>query len=177
MWTISKQFEFDYGHRVWSQTLNEEYSIDNRCVCRHLHGHRGFIEVHLSGSELKQGMVTDFKHLNWLKKFVDEAIDHKFILDRNDPLFSHFLPIDVNGSMLIEKEFYAVADLSNLKDHLLVEWYESFVIVDFVPTSEMLSQWLFEIVSKKMNPLGVTVSKLIFKETPKTQSIYEIKNQ
>ena len=31
-------------------------------------------------------MVTDFKHLNWFKKWVDDVLDHKIILDVNDPI-------------------------------------------------------------------------------------------
>ena len=40
-WKISKEFEFCYGHRVWSQTLNTEFSLDGCLKCRHLHGHQG----------------------------------------------------------------------------------------------------------------------------------------
>jgi 6-pyruvoyltetrahydropterin/6-carboxytetrahydropterin synthase len=65
MWEIRKEIGFDYGHRVWSQKLNKEFSIDGECVCRHLHGHRGSVYFYLAGDHLDpQGMVTDFKHLN-----------------------------------------------------------------------------------------------------------------
>ena len=92
-WKISKEFDFCYGHRVWSQTLNTEFSLDGCLKCRHLHGHQGKILVYLEASELKDGMVTDFKHLNWFKQFIDDVLDHKFILDVNDPLFSTLLPL------------------------------------------------------------------------------------
>ena len=45
-------------------------------------------------------MVTDFKHLNWFKQFIDDVLDHKFVLDINDPLFSTLLP-QVNKNELI----------------------------------------------------------------------------
>ena len=64
-WKISKEFEFCYGHRVWSQTLNTEFSLDGCLKCRHLHGHQGKILVYLEASELNDGMVTDFKHLTY----------------------------------------------------------------------------------------------------------------
>lgn len=86
-WVIDKEFEFDYGHRVHNQTLDTDYSIDGACVCRHLHGHRGKVRVYLSSDQLTRGVVTDYKHLNWLKNFLDQQIDHKFIIDINDPWF------------------------------------------------------------------------------------------
>ena len=92
MWEISKEFDFCYGHRVWSQSLNVEFSLDSCLMCRHLHGHQGKVIVYLKSDTLKSGMVTDFKHLNWFKKFLDDVIDHKFIIDINDPLFSTLLP-------------------------------------------------------------------------------------
>ena len=91
MWEISKEIGFDYGHRVHNQSLNKEYSVDDDCVCKHLHGHRGTLQVFLSGDELVKGMVTDFKHLNWFQKFIDDNIDHKFIIDRNDPWFDNII--------------------------------------------------------------------------------------
>ena len=36
-WVIDKTIEFCYGHRVWTQVLNGEYSDDLQCACRHLH--------------------------------------------------------------------------------------------------------------------------------------------
>ncbi len=63
-WEIDKAFNFSYGHRVWTQTLNSEFSLDSQCTCRHKHGHEGLVKVYLSGNTLEQtGMVTDFKHL------------------------------------------------------------------------------------------------------------------
>jgi 6-pyruvoyltetrahydropterin/6-carboxytetrahydropterin synthase len=99
MWEISKEIGMDYGHRVHNQSLNKEYSMDDDCVCKHLHGHRGTIQVFLSGDELEKGMVTDFKHLNWFQKFIDDNIDHKFIIDRNDPWFDNI----INGKISTEQ--------------------------------------------------------------------------
>lgn len=89
MWQISKSFDFCYGHRVWSQQLNTNFSDDNKCSCRHLHGHNATVNIYLTAKELNaQGMVTDFKHLGWFKRWLDACIDHKFIVDVNDPLLS-----------------------------------------------------------------------------------------
>ncbi|RLD76977.1 MAG: hypothetical protein DRJ15_14400 [Bacteroidetes bacterium] len=99
-WEISKTFSFDFGHRVFSQTLNTEFSIDGLCACRFMHGHTGTVGVYLEGGELTKGMVTDFKHLNWFKKFVDDYLDHKFILSLNDPWFVNIVNAKQNWKMV-----------------------------------------------------------------------------
>ncbi|AXX86153.1 6-carboxytetrahydropterin synthase [Malaciobacter marinus] len=173
-WKISKEFDFCYGHRVWSQTLNTDFSLDGCLKCRHLHGHQGKILVYLEAKKLKDGMVTDFKHLNWFKSFIDDVLDHKFILDINDPLFETLLP-KVNKKNLIKfNEGYYLVDLSKLQDeeNHIIELYEGYVLVDFVPTSENLSAWFLEIVQEKMNNLGIKVSHVEFLETPKSKSTF-----
>ena len=52
MWEISKEFDFCYGHRVWSQSLNVEFSLDSCLMCRHLHGHQGKAIVYLKSDTL-----------------------------------------------------------------------------------------------------------------------------
>jgi len=172
-WNISKQFDFCYGHRVWSQELNPDFSLDSCLMCRHLHGHQGKILVHLESDTLKNGMVTDFKHLNWFKKFIDDTLDHKFILDINDPLFTTLLPhYKDKKNFHSMKEGYMIPDLNIVKneDKHILEMYEGYVIVDFVPTSENLSAWLLSIVQEKMAPLGVKVTHIEYFETPKSKS-------
>lgn len=173
-WEISKSFDFCYGHRVWSQTLNKEFSLDSCLKCRYLHGHQGKIIVHLQSYELLNGMVTDFKHLNWFKHFLDEVIDHKFILAINDPLFEILLPNVKKEHLIKDKnEYYLIKDnfYKNLSEPLK-ELYKGFIIVDFVPTSENLSSWFLKIIQKKMDKLNIKVSKIEFLETPKSKSTF-----
>jgi len=173
-WNISKEFDFCYGHRVWSQELDIEFAMDDCLVCRHLHGHQGKIIIHLEADKLKAGMVTDFKHLNWFKVFLDKTLDHKFIIDINDPLFPTLLPHYSNKDNLISfDEGYLRPDMDFIKeeeDHIK-EMYEGYVIVDYVPTSENISTWLLKIVQNKMKKLNVKVSHLEFLETPKSKSV------
>ena len=173
-WKISKEFEFCYGHRVWSQTLDTEFSLDGCLKCRHLHGHQGKILVYLEAQELTNGMVTDFKHLNWFKQFLDDTLDHKFILDINDPLFSTLLPHISRNDLIKFDEGYLLPDLNKLKDKEshIIELYEGYVIVDFVPTSENLSAWFLKIVQNKMEKLNIKVSHVEFLETPKSKSTF-----
>lgn len=173
-WKISKEFEFCYGHRVWSQSLNTEFSLDPCLKCRHLHGHQGKILVYLEANELKDGMVTDFKHLNWFKQFIDDVLDHKFILDINDPLFATLLPNVKKENLITFPQDYKLVDLTQFtEDEIHIsELFESYIIVDFVPTSENLSAWFLKIVQEKMNKLNVKVSHIEFLETPKSKSTF-----
>jgi 6-pyruvoyltetrahydropterin/6-carboxytetrahydropterin synthase len=139
-----------------------------------LHGHQGKVIVYLQSSELKDGMVTDFHHLNWFKLFLDNTLDHKFIIDIHDPLFATLLPHFTDKNNLIDNEAgYKIPDLNHVKNEPshVIEMYEGYIIVDFVPTSENISTWLLGIIAKKMSRLGVEVSHVEFLETPKSRSI------
>ena len=190
--TISKTFDFCYGHRVWSQTLNGDFSEDTCLKCRHLHGHQGEIEVKLSlldsSSPLVNGMVTDFKHLGWFKKWLDTTLDHKFIMDKNDPLFMELF--EVESSYLIIDEYtkslfgsrhdqfsqIEVIDLSQLLREKIqyspsrIEMLEGMIFVPFVPTSENIARWIANLVNVKISPLGVRCAGINFNETPKSQT-------
>lgn len=173
IWQISKEFDFCYGHRVWSQELDKEYSMSECLKCRHLHGHQGKVIVYLESNKLQNGMVTDFNHLNWFKHFIDDVIDHKFIVDINDPLFDTLLPHYASGKNLIEfDDGFKTPDLNFIKDEEkhIYEMYEGFIVVDFVPTSENLSKWLLQIVQKKMSKIDIKVSHIEYYETPKSKS-------
>jgi 6-pyruvoyltetrahydropterin/6-carboxytetrahydropterin synthase len=118
-------------------------------------------------------MVTDFHHLNWFKHFLDTTLDHKFIIDINDPLFSTLLPDFADKKNLLTfQDGYQKPDLQILegKPEYLFEMYEGYIIVDFVPTSENISAWLMKIVIKRMSKIEVKVSKVELFETPKSRS-------
>jgi 6-pyruvoyltetrahydropterin/6-carboxytetrahydropterin synthase len=173
-WEISKEFDFCYGHRVWSQTLNKEFALDECLMCRHLHGHQGKVVVYLQSNQLDNGMVTDFKHLNWFKDFLDDTLDHKFIIDISDPLFATLLPHYKDKKHLHKMEQnYMIPDLSVVQNEpqYIKEMYEGYVLVDFVPTSENISAWLLKIVQKKMAKLNIQVSRIEYYETPKSKSV------
>ena len=176
MWEITKEFNFEYGHRVWTQNLNPEFSLQVQCACRHLHGHSGKVLVTLESNQLENGMVTDFKHLQWFKKFLDDNLDHKFLIDYHDPIRESLL-----GGLR------SVTDLSEINEFRIrtylfdgyipatdyeVELINSFVVLPFVPTSENLSKWLFDIVSNKMKEIEVKTKSVRLFETVKSQSLY-----
>lgn len=177
-WIIDKTFEFCYGHRVWTQKLNGEFSADLKCACRHLHGHEGKMQVYLTADGLDNTeMVTDFRHLEWLKKWINENIDHQFIIDMADPLYNQLvgntrdiIPVKVPGTDYVTG--YKL-DLSDLPlDSPEYEYYEGFFLVTFVPTSEKLSAWMTELVDVKMSQLNVKVHHIDWWETPKSRSAF-----
>jgi 6-pyruvoyltetrahydropterin/6-carboxytetrahydropterin synthase len=176
-WIIDKTFEFCYGHRVHTQTLNGEYAADLKCACRHLHGHEGKMQVFLTAPKLDNtGMVTDFRHLEWLKKWINEYIDHQFIIDKNDPLYFKIIGDRPLVPVLVPNTEHVAGwhlDLSGLEPNTPeYEYYEGFMVVDFVPTSEHLSSWMAELVQSKMKALGVTVQRIEWWETPKSRSVF-----
>lgn len=195
-WTIDKQFDFCFGHRVWSQKLDTKYSLDGCLACRHLHGHQGKIKLFLGSMNLASGMVTDFKHTNIFKKWIDDVMDHKFIIDKNDPLINSlcsellfegslddaFQHADYNSDYNYWQfnEEYVINILNNPDyNHLsqdkiqaIFEKYEGLIIVDFIPTSERLCQWWCEVAEKMLMGLGIKVVGVEYWETPKSHCRY-----
>ena len=193
-WVIDKSFDYCYGHRVWSQDLDTKYSLDGCLACRHLHGHQGKIKLFLGANELQKGMVTDFKHTNIFKKWLDDTLDHKFIIDLNDPLF----PSECSEILLDQEKpqmpnimaiynptyDYYIPDLMRLDQILddtltkearqaIMEKYEGLIIVDFIPTSENICKFIYEVANKMLNGLGIDVVAVEYWETPKSHCRYQ----
>ena len=80
MHRVAREIQFCYGHRL----LN----YDGKC--RHLHGHNGKAVITLEAEHLDaQGMVVDFSRLKRvLGGWIDEALDHKMLLHRDDPVLA-----------------------------------------------------------------------------------------
>lgn len=175
MHTITKQFDFCYGHRVWSQKLNPTYSLDSCLKCRHLHGHQGTLLISLEAEELSGGMVTDFKHLNWFKEWLDNTLDHKFIMDIKDPARGWMFPLsDVKIEYNSQCGYWTIPNEIFESEPLYVkEIYEGVIFVNFVPTSENISKWIFDIVKQTMSLLSIKVSEVTLFETPKSKSTYK----
>jgi 6-pyruvoyltetrahydropterin/6-carboxytetrahydropterin synthase len=122
------------------------------------------------------GMVTDFRHLEWLKKWINTYIDHQFVIDKNDPLYSKIIGNRGLVPVLVPETDHVAGwhlDLTDLApDTPEYEYYEGFMVVDFVPTSERLSEWMAELVDIKMKKLNVTVDHIDWWETPKSRSVF-----
>lgn len=81
MFSVTREITFCYGHRL----------LDYEGKCRHLHGHNGKAVITLSADTLDQlGMVVDFTRLKRVVgAWIDEQLDHKMLLHRDDPLLPY----------------------------------------------------------------------------------------
>ena len=81
MITVTRSFEFDYGHRV----------LGHENKCRNLHGHRGKALVTLSNNDKLDnlGRIIDFSVVKELiGTWIDRNWDHNLLLNEDDPIFS-----------------------------------------------------------------------------------------
>ena len=188
--------------RVHNQRLDTNFTESGEsCLkCRHIHGHEGLVKVFVeeddnSTNVKDRGFVMDFKELGFMKNFVDDVLDHKFIMDLRDPLFkSEFDAVAsqslelcpgfgyADSSKLVEMpNKYFVPDLTLIRNMLddttlesneqnaIFEKYEGAVFVDFVPTSENLTAWILTVVQNKLRDYpGIKVKAVEYWETPKS---------
>jgi 6-pyruvoyltetrahydropterin/6-carboxytetrahydropterin synthase len=182
MFNIFKSFNIAYGHSVWKQTLRSKLAGNCKLACRHLHGHNADVVIHMEAESLDhKGMVLDFKEMSFIKKFLDDVVDHKMILDIGDPAlklflqslditnddsYAHHLVYNDDGQYYtVKKSFYS--DLS-LREQ---EIYAGMIIVNFIPTAENLALWIYEYCQSKVEGIA-TVSKVQIFETPKACAEY-----
>ena len=176
-WEIDKSFNFEMGHRVWAQKLDHLHlSISGECACKHLHGHSYEIKVFLGADTLDQSqMVTDFKNVNFMKVFVDDVLDHKFMIDINDPNFEIITSVqsifasDCDFRNFTNLGEWASVNMNVHADRLL--HLNSFVLVDFVPTSENICKYLKQYAQSVIGDVA-TVTALELWETKKSHCRY-----
>ncbi len=83
IYSVTKRVEFCYGHRL----------LDYDGMCRHLHGHNAVADVEVRTATLDAcGMVCDFGDIKRVMKgWIDNTLDHRMILRRDDPLAAPLL--------------------------------------------------------------------------------------
>lgn len=122
MFRITLEIHFCYGHRL----------MDYRGKCGHPHGHNGLVEIELSSAKLdRQGMVMDFEVIKKrVQTWIDEALDHRMILRRDDPLAAFlkksgepvYVMKDNPTAENIAKEIYGVARAKALPVTRVTVW-------------------------------------------------------
>ncbi len=80
MFEVTREIRFCYGHRL----------LHHAGKCRHLHGHNARARVTVTAKELDDlGMVVDFGEIkSKLGAWINEQLDHRLLLQRDDPLVS-----------------------------------------------------------------------------------------
>ncbi|MCM8776283.1 MAG: 6-carboxytetrahydropterin synthase, partial [Candidatus Omnitrophica bacterium] len=78
MYRISREFHFNYGHRL----------VNHQGKCAGLHGHNARVQIEISSEKLNpQDMVMDFDKIReTIGAWIEEVLDHKMILCEKDPL-------------------------------------------------------------------------------------------
>ena len=78
MFSVTQELPFCYGHRL----------LRYPGKCGRLHGHNGLARITLRSETLdRQGMVADFDGIERaLRAFLDERLDHRLLLQGDDPL-------------------------------------------------------------------------------------------
>ena len=178
-WVIDKEFSWEGGHRVWSQKLEHpSLSISTETCCKHLHGHSYTIKVFLGSDSLDQSsMVTDFKNLNFMKEFIDSTLDHKFMIDMHDPNFTLITGVSGSADLALFGHVPFVPNFTNLgqlvpSHDVNVQLHrDSFVLVDFVPTSENICKYLKLYAQERIGNVA-TVTALELWETKKSHCRY-----
>ena len=116
MYKVKKEIHFCYGHRL----LN----YDGKCA--HPHGHNGKIVIELEVAKLdSRGMVVDFGDVkDIVQKWVDQELDHKMILKKEDTLAK-----------------------------TLKEMKEPYFLMDENPTAENLAKLIYQFAKSKKLPI------------------------
>jgi 6-pyruvoyltetrahydropterin/6-carboxytetrahydropterin synthase len=82
MHRVTRIIDFCYGHRL----------LKYEGKCRYLHGHNGRAVIALQADALdERGMVVDFsENKRVVSHWIDETLDHRMILHRDDPAVKFF---------------------------------------------------------------------------------------
>lgn len=155
--SITRRLEFDYGHRVHG----------HEGKCRHLHGHRGAVEITVcqipttwpnnqaSGGLDNVGRVIDFSKIKELVGgWIDEHWDHNLLLHQNDP-------------------FLDMLDDVSAADRLdILGGKMPYVMPVGNPTAEHMAEELHRVASSLLNPHGIAIQQVVLYETPNSFATY-----
>ncbi len=131
MHTVIREIHFSYGHRI----------LGHSGKCARLHGHNGRVQIEIASEKLDAlGMVVDFYEIRRrIGAWIDEHLDHRMILNRQDPAAS-----------------------------LLQGSGENIVLIDAIPTAEVLAKWIFQ----EASGMGFSVAKVTLWETENSCATY-----
>jgi len=146
VYTVSKEVEFDAGHRV----------PNHKSKCRNPHGHRYRLRVTITGQIVQtpgasdEGMLADFGDLKTLMtEHVHDVLDHGFIAYEDDEL---------------------------IMSMFAGEYVEDFklIVVPFIPTAENLAKWCWDQLEVHILNMGFIPTVVELWETPTSKATYAV---
>lgn len=131
MFLISRQFSFCYGHRL----------LNHSGKCAHPHGHNATARIVLQSDQLdKAGMVLDFGEIKEIVGcWIAENLDHRMILQRQDPLVAVFREMD--EPMFLLNEHPTAENLAKLIFDQTVIFGLPVVSVTFYETKKCVAEY------------------------------------
>jgi 6-pyruvoyltetrahydropterin/6-carboxytetrahydropterin synthase len=147
---ISKEVEFDAGHRV----------PNHNSKCKNPHGHRYKVRATVRGDLVEtpgassQGMVVDFGDLKRaMTQCIHDVLDHGFIVYQGDEVMQKALEVPY--------EFGYEADQG---------W--NVIIFPYIPTAENLALWCYERLQGSVQAMGIELDSVTVWETPTSTATY-----
>jgi 6-pyruvoyltetrahydropterin/6-carboxytetrahydropterin synthase len=144
IYTVSKEVEFDAGHRV----------PNHASKCRNPHGHRYRLRVTIDGNLVTtpgasdEGMLADFGDLKAIMaERVHDVLDHGFVVYDKD--------------FVMRTAFDFVADQQF-----------KVIVVPFVPTAENLARWCWDQLAEDVRKMGFRLNLVELWETPTSLATY-----
>jgi len=94
MFSVSIEVNFCYGHRL----------MNHPGKCKNIHGHSVKAAITVTAGELDEnGMVCDFSNIKKVaKSYIDQEIDHNFLLYKDDPLLPQLIESNERHKVLDE---------------------------------------------------------------------------
>lgn len=104
MFRVTREIDFCYGHRLMN--------YDGKC--KYLHGHNGRAIIAIEAPKLDdRGMVLDFSDIKRVvSTWIDENLDHRMLLQRNDPFVKVFQ--DLNEPVFLMDENPTAENIARL---------------------------------------------------------------
>ena len=134
MYTLSVESHFDAAHRL----------SNYEGACSRLHGHRWVVKLEIESDTLNEwGAVLDFKEIKSLLDKELDLLDHRTILDTNDP---------ENKKLALPEDW--------------VVWFGG------NPTAENLAYYLYMRLEFEIKKLGSKLKTLTVFETPTSYAEY-----
>jgi len=153
--SISKEIEFDAGHRVST----------HQSKCRSPHGHRYKVQVVVGGNEVEDpkspafGMLVDFGDLKAIMtSLIHDPLDHAMIVWKGDARLLDAL------------------DFANKAFHQDEKPWKVFVF-PYMPTAEMIAKWCWEQLYKPIQDrfgIDLWLEEVIVWETPTSIARYSL---